>query len=266
MKKALLVGMVLVAVFSLVTTQAVGREPLCPSGRDYYDGDDFFFAYNEAEWLFEGTTYARLVDRRNTNEPKGRAKGHIILEPDLYILAEALTTDAPVCSTNAAESSLYGDWKAREAVAFGVDLLVDEVSLGLAGGRVSLVLVNDSGTPGYEADDCQVYFASGRHLPDPDPRPNKWNWQRFEMLVPSDSTGLPQPNLGGTCPYPALPCWGVYQSNDCPTKTDYDLTWSTVIQDVDRIKISFGHPEHPGQEQTWSVGIDNLFLYSCLPN
>ena len=119
-----------------------------------------------------------------------------------------------------------------------------------------------------------VFFASGMLTPTPK-KYGEETWERYELLVPSQSEGLPQPNAGVSCPpgipcetCPSLyePCWGVYQFTECPTKTDHDLTWSTVIQDVDQIRIVLGHPEFPTLEQEWRVGIDNPTLYSCQPD
>ena len=101
---------------------------------------------------------------------------------------------------------------------------------------MSLILVNDSGTPGDWSDDCGLYTIGPKMLPHPGR-----TWKGFDFVVPSQLAVMP-------------PQWSRF--GDCGSMTD-DEVWNHVITDVDRVSFFAGDPSLFYIFQVWDVGIDN---------
>lgn len=194
--------------------------------------------------------------------------------PQEYLLNRFLSAAYPIARTELGlESAFTGNYRERGVTEISFDLNAYRSNLNLFAERyVSLVLVNDSGTPEVFEDDCFVFFTSDQNMPDPTQQrhPERPQWVEYSFSIPSDSPTLPEPNHVGECPEciescPALgePCWGWSRDTLCPTRDDAQLTWNTVIQDVDQVWISFQHPEYFSLIQDWSVGLDNPSITTC---
>jgi hypothetical protein len=221
-----------------------------------------FSAGNEAGWGFNPGSLYEVVS------PKGG-------NPGAFRRNRFLSTAYPVARTEMGTTSVWtGDYAARGVSAIGVDFIAFRNNLGLFQERfVSVVLVNDSGTPEAFEDDCFVFFTSDQNIPDPtvtrQPR-----WEEYSFAIPSDSPPQPPPHQPHpprapgelcieSCPVLGEPCWGWSRDTLCPTKDDPQATWQNVITDVDQVWISWQHPEYFSLIQDWSIGMDNPAITTC---
>ncbi len=154
-----------------------------------------------------------------------------------------LDTFAPELRTELGVPSVFnGDYRARAVSALGVDLAVLDVDFSSLGRPLTLILRNDSGTPGDFGDDVVVYRLGSRNVPQPNGR-----WRRYDFRVPSASLTLPAG-------------WQVFQG----TGND-DADWNTVIQDVDQASFFFGDPQFFFIFQQWELGVDNVRIQLAGP-
>jgi hypothetical protein len=218
---------------------------------------------NDAGWAFSRGSEAETIQESGGN-------------PKEYLQNRFLSTAYPIARTELGVSSAFtGDYRARGVAGLAFDLLVFRNNLNLYAERyVSIVLVNDSGTPEAFEDDCFVFFTSDRNIPDPTTQRHWPEWLEYAFGIPSDSATLPQPNRADrvcepgelcieSCPELGVPCWGWSRDTYCPTRDDANATWNAVISDVDQVWISFQHPEYFSLIQDWGVGLDNPAITTC---
>jgi len=129
----------------------------------------------------------------------------------------------------------HGNYRARNTMLIEVDLAVFGASSSTWGRRLTVILVDDGGTPEDPSDDCRVYTIGGH----PTPTANG-NWKRYRFRIPSQSTTLPKK-------------WAV---QGCPELTD-DEAWNRVITGVDQLRFFTGDPRRTYPSDVWDVGLDN---------
>ena len=154
--------------------------------------------------------------------------------PTWYLRTQGLDTYAPQLRTQGA-SVFTGNYKSRRVSAIGVDLRTFAVDFSAADRPLTLMLINDNGTPGNANDDWAAYVM-GPNVPVPtDP------WKSYDFTIPWASATLPAGwktiKLGASAPTP---------------------NWTTLIQDVDRVQFFYGDPELFFIFQMWTLGADNL--------
>lgn len=173
-------------------------------------------------------------------------------------------------------SVFAGNYSARGVTEFGVELAtIRYVNVDHTFHSPTILLVNRMGTPDVPDDDCIVFFQSGLDMP-PANEP-KTTWVKYAFPIPSGSPTLPQPNNGDPCPGgfcetcvlpgdpdpTGKPCWGVWKGTLCPTLHDVDLTWRTVIENVDQVWVSWLSIEWLSAFAVWDVGLDNPSITTC---
>lgn len=192
-----------------------------------------------------------------------------------FLHAAGLDTFYPIAVTTE-PSAFTGNWSARRITEFGVELAtVAYVNRDHTFHSPTLVLLNWMGTPDVPDDDCIVFFQSGLDMP-PANQPSI-TWVKYAFPVPSESPTLPEPNNGDPCPGgfcetcippgdpdpTGKPCWGVWKGTNCPTLDDFDLTWRTVVENVDQVYVSWLSIEWLSAFAVWDVGFDNPSITTC---
>lgn len=154
-----------------------------------------------------------------------------------YLRNVFLDTIAPSPATQRGVASAFtGDYRARGVSLLGLDFRLFRVDFTAQGREMSLILINDAGTPQDGFDDCGVFTIGNKWLPHPGRV-----WKSFDFVVPSALTVMP-------------PQWGRF--GDCGAMTD-DEVWNHVLTDVDQVRFFGGDPELFYIFQVWDVGLDN---------
>lgn len=191
--------------------------------------EDFETGGNEGGWTF-GNSFESITQEGT--------------RPGYFLRNVYLDTFAPWPSTNGAPSAFTGDYRARNVTLIGVDFRIFNVDITARGRQLSLILTNDSGTPGDASDDCGIYTVSPKYLPHPGR-----TWKQFDFVVPSALPVMP-------------PQWGTF--GNCGALTD-DEVWNLVITDVDTVSFFGGDPTFFYIFQLWDVAIDNPSITSEEP-
>jgi hypothetical protein len=95
------------------------------------------------------------------------------------------------------------------------------------------------GTPDDPSDDCDAYIVGHKNVP----RPGT-GWHRFEFLVPSEETTLPDGWVVRG------PCAGLGP----------DEAWNAVVTNVTRVTFPFSDPDLLWYFQIWDLGIDSVHI------
>lgn len=163
--------------------------------------------------------------------------------PDWYRRVDNLDTFAPQLRTQG-DSIFTGDYRARKVTLLGVDLKTFAVDFSAAERPLTLMLVEDNGTPGDSSDDWAAYTIGALDVPVPGQE-----WTSYSFVVPSQSATLPAG-------------WAtqIYGPNS-PANPD----WNQVITDVDRVVFFYGDPELFFIFQQWTLGVDNVRIEETPP-
>jgi hypothetical protein len=163
--------------------------------------------------------------------------------PDWYLRTQGVDTFAPQLRTQG-DSVFTGDYRARGVTTLGVDLRTFAVDFSAGGRPLSLLLIEDNGTPGDFGDDWAAYVVGPSNIPIPGEP-----WKSFTFAVPSASTTLP-------------PDWATLAFGpNSPANPD----WNSVIADVDQVVFFYGNPELLFIFQQWTLGADNIFITETPP-
>jgi len=155
--------------------------------------------------------------------------------PGWFLHASGLDTFAPQPMTAPdAESSFTGDFRSRGVTQLSVDLRLFHVDFSAEDRPLTLILVDDRGTPFDFGDDMGVYVL-GADVP----LVNE-GWKTISFDVPSQETSLP----------------AGWRSLDF-SGNGRDADWNTVITDVNRVHFFYGDPEFFFIFQMWECGLDN---------
>lgn len=183
---------------------------------------------NEGAWTF-GTG-------NETIEPEGG-------NPGAYLRDRTLVTFTPRASTSfGAASAFTGDYTARGVTSVGIDLAVASASGNYTGRTLTLILLNDNGTPADLLDDWGAYTVTSLPLP-----PSGvigfadiLQWRSYDIPVPATSRTLP-----------AGWKW-ISRSTLRPNGS-----WNRLMRDVDHVGFEFGDPELLYPLFSWDVAMDN---------
>jgi hypothetical protein len=147
-----------------------------------------------------------------------------------------LDTFAPQFRAQLGVRSIFtGNYRQKRITSLGIDVEVIGPAFVSTGSRpLTLVLLDDNGTPGEFLDDNAVYL-TGPNIP-----ARGAGWASFSYAVPSASTTLPAG-------------WQVLSGNGTP-----DQVWNKVIAGVDQVQFLFGDPMLFYIFQQWELGVDNV--------
>ena len=186
---------------------------------------------NEGAWTF-GTGNEYLVDLNGN--------------PGSYLRDSSLVSFTPKASTSFGVPSLFtGDYRARGVVSVGIDLAIAAVNGNVTSRRLTLILLNENGTPGNLEDDWGAYTVTEFPIPpagvagltgDTD----ILQWVAYDIPVPSQSGSLPAG-------------WNWINRNMLRPGGG----WSRLMRRVDHVGFVFGDPAQLYPLFNWDVAMDN---------
>ena len=186
---------------------------------------------NEGAWTF-GTGYEYFVE---TNGNPGR-----------YLRDSSLVSFTPRASTSFGVTSEFtGDYHSRGVASVGIDLAIAAVDGTVSSRRLTLILLNDNGTPFDLEDDWGAYTVTEFPLPPVGvsglaPTADILQWRSYDIPVPSQSHSLPDG-------------WNwISRSTLRPGGG-----WTRLMRDVDHVGFEFGDPAQLYPLFNWDVALDN---------
>lgn len=160
-----------------------------------------------------------------------------------YLRETHLVTFTPRASTSFGDQSIFvGDYRGRNVASVGIDMAIASVDGNVANRKVTLILLNDNGTPDNLEDDWGAYTVT--NLPVPPTGviglTDLLQWASYDIPVPSQSAALPD---GWS--------WisrGYQRRNG---------SWARLMRDVDHVGFVMGDPAQLYPLFAWDVALDN---------
>lgn len=183
---------------------------------------------NEGSWTW-GSGYEYFVD---TNGNPGR-----------YVRDSSLVTYIPRASTSFGTQSVFtGDYRGRNVASVGIDLAIPYASYSVTGRTVTLILLNDNGTPDDLGDDWGAYTVTDLPIPPTGVAgiTDILQWVTYDIPVASQSASLP---AGWT-----------WVSRNYARRSG---SWARLMRDVDHVGFEFGDPALRYPLIAWDVALDN---------
>jgi hypothetical protein len=173
------------------------------------------------------------------NESFSPLNGH----PGAFLQDLTLVSCCPTLSTGFGTTSAFtGDYRTSGVVSVGTDLIVLSASLSVGVRPLSVILVNDNGTPFNLNDDFGAYFIGSLNIPDAGvPGLTPAGWTGFDFVIPSAALTLPAG-------------WQTFDANGIGAS---DAIWNSVIVDVDALQFFYGDPAETFLFLSWDMGMDN---------
>ena len=163
--------------------------------------------------------------------------------PGAHLRDSTLVSFTPRASTSFGVASAFtGDYAGRGVTSVGIDLAVASCSGSYTGRTLTLILLNDNGTPNDLQDDWGAYTVTSLALP---PEgvigfTDILQWVSYDIPVPASSRSLP-------------PGWKwIARSTLRPNGS-----WGRLMRDVDHIGFEFGDPALLYPLFNWDVAMDN---------
>jgi len=163
--------------------------------------------------------------------------------PGAYLRDRTLVSFTPRASTSFGVASAFtGDYMGRGVTSVGIDLAVPNASGNYTGRTLTLILLNDSGTPGNLEDDWGAYTVTSLPLPPPGVIgfADILQWRSYDIPVPAGSRTLPAG-------------WRWIARNTVRPNG----SWGRLMRDVDHLGFQFGDPELLYPLFSWDVALDN---------
>lgn len=186
---------------------------------------------NEGKWIW-GTGNEHFVE---TNGNPGR-----------YLRDSSLVTFTPRASTDfGVQSAFTGDYRARKVASVGIDMAIASVNGSVSGRTVTLILLNDNGTPGDLEDDWGAFTVTNLPLPPTGiigltGESDILRWAGYDIQVPSQSA--------------TLPAGWAWISRNYQRRNG---SWARLMRDVDHVGFIFGDPALRYPLLSWDVALDN---------
>ncbi len=189
---------------------------------------------NEGGWTF-GTGNELLV-------PDVGHPGTCLLDP-------LLITYAPQASTSFGVSSAFtGDWAERGVVRIGIDLATIWAEETMGARPITVILLNDNGTPDDLEDDWGAYYVSAQIAPQPgavvamaaEASYAAFNWSSYEFDIPAREHRLP-------------PGWAWIARNYARPNGG----WTRLMHDVSRVAFMYGDITKRYLVFGYQVALDN---------
>jgi hypothetical protein len=125
-------------------------------------------ATNEGVWTW-GTWYEQFQE---TNGNPGR-----------YLRASGLADFTPRASTSFGIDSVFtGNYRERNVASVGIDMAIPSVDGNVTGRTVTLILLNDNGTPDDLTDDWGAFTVTAFPIP-PTGRRRNFGFERYSSVV-----------------------------------------------------------------------------------
>lgn len=192
---------------------------------------------NEGNWSY-GTTHDPIIEMTGGN-------------PDWYVHDPLVVSFAPHPMSGLGVQSIFsGDYKARRVVSVGIDLRSFDYDGNLSSRYLTLMLMNDNGTPEDVGDDWGAYIIG-------------------PTLVPSKYVDMKvSPTVANAAGWVSYDFEILSQNNRLPTGWEYwrsslggggktGGTWSELMLDVDYVEYFYGDPTSIFILDTYDLGLDN---------
>jgi hypothetical protein len=140
-------------------------------------------------------------------------------------------------------SDFTGDYAARGVSEVGIDLAVASASGTYTGRTLTLILLNDNGTPFDLGDDWGAYHVTSLSLPPSGViglTTDILQWVSYTIPVPSSSRSLP-------------PGWNWISRNTLRPSG----SWGRLMRSVSHVGFEFGDPALLYPLFSWDVAMDN---------
>ena len=157
--------------------------------------------------------------------------------PNGYLRTDGLDTYAPQPRPTAPNSPYVGDYRAAGVTCIGIDLITYHVDFSAGGRPLTLMLIDDNGTPDVFEDDTAAYFMHAQNVP-----LEGQGWMTYDFTVPSDQSQLPSG-------------WLLLNLGDSGSPPIH--SWNQVIQHVSNMQFFYGDPTFFFIFQQWVLGLDN---------
>ena len=162
-----------------------------------------------------------------------------------YLREDYLVTFTPRASTDFGSQSVFtGDYRARNVAFVGIDMAIPYVSGNVNGRTVTLILLNDNGTPDDLGDDWGAFTDTSLPIPPTGVAgfspSDILQWRSYDIAVPSQSNTLPEG-------------WS-WVSRNYPRKNG---GWARLMRDVDYVGFIMGDPAVIYPLTAWDVALDN---------
>jgi hypothetical protein len=186
---------------------------------------------NQGSWTW-GTGNEFFVD---TNGNPGR-----------YLRDSYVVTFTPRASTDFGGQSIFtGDYHERKVASVGIDMAVAYVSGNVSGRKVTLILLNDNGTPDNLYDDWGAFTVTDLPIPPTGVigltgESDILRWTSYHIAVPSQSAALPDG-------------WSWISRN----QVRRNGSWARLMRDVDHVGFILGDPAQLYPLLQWDVALDN---------
>ncbi|MHC5210558.1 MAG: hypothetical protein ACYTG2_07565 [Planctomycetota bacterium] len=163
--------------------------------------------------------------------------------PGAYLKDLTLVSCCPRARTGPGTTSPYtGDYRTRGVTALGIDLITLAADFGVGNRPLTLMLLNDNGTPFNGNDDWGVYFIGDKDIPDAGvPIDTPAGWTSFDFAVDALADTMPAG-------------WTKWQPGAAPGG---NFTWPQIMADVDTVQYFYGDPTLIYLVFGWDVGLDN---------
>ncbi|UCG61722.1 MAG: hypothetical protein JSV52_00075 [Candidatus Zixiibacteriota bacterium] len=219
------------------------------------------FEANQVEALSrpeEPTTFVETFDsRRNvggwsfftTHRPTIESAGG---NPGGYLHDDHVVTFAPKPGTALGEESIFtGDYRARKITSVGIDLRCIDYEWDITTRYLTLMLMNDNGTPFETEDDWGAYVFSDVHLPSKyvawltstSETDNEPGWVSYDFEIASQGSELPEG-------------WSFIRLFQVGAEMPSG-SWTRLMQNVSYVEFLFGDPLLYYILQSFDLGLDN---------
>ena len=166
--------------------------------------------------------------------------------PGRYLRENYLVTFTPRASTGfGIQSAFTGDYKSRNVSSVGIDMAIPYVSGTVTGRTVTVILLNDNGTPDNLEDDWGAFKVTDLPIPPTGiagvVEPSEiLQWRSYDIGVASQSQTLPEG-------------WSWISRNYLRRNG----SWARLMRDVDHVGFIMGDPAALYPLLAWDVALDN---------
>ncbi len=223
-----LTNIIWVGIFAVVVTAGLGRTA---NATEVIYRETFESGTNVSGWTW-GTGSEDILENDGN--------------PGRYLRENYLVTFTPRASTDFGIQSVFtGDYRTRNVSSVGIDMAIPYVSGTVTGRTVTVILLNDNGTPDDLEDDWGAFKVTDLPIPPTgiagiiEPT-DILQWRSYDITVPSQSATLPEG-------------WSWISRNYLRKNG----SWARLMRDVDHVGFILGDPATLYPLLAWDVAMDN---------
>lgn len=163
--------------------------------------------------------------------------------PGRYLRDLTLVTYIPRASTSFGVQSVFtGDYRSRNVASIGIDMAIPYASYPVTGRTVTLILLNDNGTPSDLSDDWGAFTVTNLSIP-------RTGIAGITDILQWATYDIPVSSLSNT-----LPAGWSWVSRDYQRRSG---SWARLMRDVDHVGFELGDPALRYPLIAWDVALDN---------